>query len=147
MVSPELLRRFSYFVPIDEESLKELAMIAEEQTFPSGSVLFDEGDPADQLMLIVDGEVDLRYTLGNGEQRTVDTVVAGEMLVWSAVVEPHRCTATGTAVKETRVVAVDAIKLRRLCQDDPVLSSRLMGQVASLLSERLEAARVQLATV
>jgi len=147
MVSPELLRRFPYFAPIEEESLRQIAMIAKEVVVPASTTLFDEHDPADRMYLMVDGEVQLQYMLGSGELRTVDTVGNGELLVWSALVEPYRCTGIGTTTRESRLVAFDAVALRQLCQDRPELCVRLMTQITKLVANRLEAARVQLAAV
>jgi len=147
MISPELLRRYPYFVDVDEESLKQLAMIAEEKTVPAQSVMFREGDPASHLAIIVQGEVNIQYVLGDGSLRTVDTLVQGDLLMWSALVEPYRATAMGTAVQDTRLVRIDAASLRALCNQKPLLGYRLMTQVAKLLAHRLENARVQLAVV
>ena len=92
MVSPEMLRRFNCFSPVGEESLKALATIAREESLPAGRQVFGEGDPADTLSLVVDGEVDIRYVLGSGESCVVDTLIAGDILGWSALVEPHKMT-------------------------------------------------------
>ena len=78
MISPELLRRYPYFADISEDSLRQVAMISEERSAPNGTVIFQEGDVAEGLFIIAEGEVDIQYTLGSGEPRTVDTVVAGE---------------------------------------------------------------------
>ncbi|MBC7354198.1 MAG: cyclic nucleotide-binding domain-containing protein, partial [Thermogutta sp.] len=112
MVSPEMLRRYPYFAKISEESLKEIAMMAEERSYPAGLQLFSEGDPADYLNIIVEGEVQIQYQLGNGEKRTVDTLVAGDILVWSALIEPYKTTAIGTTSKPTKVIAIKAKPLR-----------------------------------
>jgi len=147
MISPEFLRRYPYFAGISEESLKQLAMIAEEKTVPADTVMFREGDPATHLSIIVRGEVNIQYVLGDGELRTVDTLGAGDLLLWSALVEPYRATAVGTTTKETQLVRLDAGQLCALCEQDPLLGYRLMTQVAKLLAHRLEGARVQLAVV
>ncbi|GAB6165183.1 cyclic nucleotide-binding domain-containing protein [Thermostilla marina] len=145
MVSPELLRRYPYFTNISEESLKQIAMLAEEKKFPAGVQLFNEGDPANYLNVIVSGEVNIQYLLGSGEKRTVDTLVDGDILCWSALVEPYKTTAIGTTSKETHVIAIDAAKLRELCAKDPMVGYQLMLEIAKLLAHRLEGARVQLA--
>ncbi|WP_347246627.1 cyclic nucleotide-binding domain-containing protein [Thermogutta sp.] len=145
MVSPEMLRRYPYFAKISEESLKEIAMMAEERSYPAGLQLFNEGDPADYLNIIVEGEVQIQYQLGNGEKRTVDTLVAGDILVWSALIEPYRTTAIGTTSKPTKVIAIKAKPLRELCDRDPMVGYRLTREIAKLLAHRLERARVQLA--
>ncbi|GIX01283.1 MAG: hypothetical protein KatS3mg112_0220 [Thermogutta sp.] len=145
MVSPEMLRRYPYFAKISEESLKEIAMMAEERSYPAGLQLFNEGDPADYLNIIVEGEVQIQYQLGNGEKRTVDTLVAGDILVWSALIEPYKTTAIGTTSKPTKVIAIKAKPLRELCDRDPMVGYQLTREIAKLLAHRLESARVQLA--
>ena len=147
MISPEILRRYPYFASISDESLKAIAMMAEEKTVPAGTHLFGEGDPADTLNIIAKGEVDIQYVLGSGERRTVDTLVDGDLLVWSALVEPYKATAVGTTTKETRLVVIEGKRLRALCDKDPMVGYRLMTEVAKLLAHRLEGARVQLAAV
>ena len=145
MVSPELLRRFPVFSMLGEEALRQVAMMAEETTMPAGTTVFYEHDPANRLYVIVQGEVNIKYTLGNGEQRVIDTLTDGDLLVWSSLVEPYRTTGTGIAAKPTRLVAIDALKLRQLCQDEPELGHRLVTEVVKLLAHRLIGARVQLA--
>ena len=149
MISPELLRRYPYFADISEEALKEVAMISEEITAAAGSTLFCEGDKADDLYILCEGEVDLQYTLGSGELRTVDTLVAGDLILWSALVEPFKSTGTGTVRKErdAKLIAVDGQKLRQLCETNHDLGYRMLISITTLLATRLEGARVQLATV
>jgi CRP-like cAMP-binding protein len=147
MISPELLRRYPYFGRVTEEALKAVAMIADQASAKAGSTLFCEGDKADALFLIEEGEVDLQYTLGSGELRTVDTLVAGDLAMWSALVEPHRCTATGTVKKDVKLITVNGEKLRTLCELNHDLGYRMFISIAQLLAARLEGARVQLATI
>ena len=147
MISPEVLRRYPYFAGLNEDSLRQLAMIAEEKTVPANTVMFREGDPASHLSVILKGEVNIQYVLGDGEFRTVDTLVEGDLLMWSALVEPYKATAIGTTTKETRLARIDSIKLRALCEKEPIIGYRLMTQAAKLLAHRLEGARVQLAVV
>jgi CRP/FNR family cyclic AMP-dependent transcriptional regulator len=147
MISPEILRRYPYFAGIREESLKQLAMIAEEKRIPAATRIFNESDPADKLSVIVRGEVHVQYLMGNGELRTVDTLVDGDILGWSAMIAPYKMTAHCTTTKDTDLVRLDARKLRDLCDQDPRLGYQLTMEIARLLAHRLEGARVQLAAV
>lgn len=145
MISPELLRRYPYFAPIQDATLKKLAMIAQEQTFPAGHMVFQEWQRADCLYVIRSGEVDVRYMLPGGACQSVDTLNEGDLLVWPALVPPYHTTGRGVTTRDTQVIAFEAAKLRELCDEDPQLGFRLMTQVVKLLAERLEGARVQLA--
>jgi len=147
MISPEVLRRYPYFAGVSEESLKTVAMIADEKSVPAGTQVFGEGDPADTMNIVVCGEIKVQYILGNGERRTVDTLVDGDILGWSALVEPYKYTAVGTTSKDSQLGTIRALKLRELCDKDPLLGYRLTTQIAKLLAHRLEGARIQLAAI
>jgi len=147
MISPELLRRYPYFAGVGDEVLKEVAMIADEVHVPAGARMFSTGDPANYLYIIISGEVNIQYVLGSGELRTVDTLVEGDLLVWSAMIEPYKATAEGTATKPCHLIRISAKDLRAQCDRDPLLGYRLTIEVAKLLAHRLEGARVQLAAV
>ena len=148
MISPEILRRYPYFAGIDEASLRQLAMVAEEKpSIAAGVQLFAEGEPVKHLGIIVRGEVNIQYLLGNGEMRTVDTLVGGDLLGFSALIEPYKYTGFATTTQRTDLALLDAAKLRALCHQDPLLGFQLTLEVAKLLAHRLEGARVQLAAV
>jgi CRP/FNR family transcriptional regulator, cyclic AMP receptor protein len=147
MISPEILSRYTYFAGISEEGLKQIAMIAEEKTIPAGARVFNEGDPASHMLIIVKGEINIEFLLGDGELRVVDTMAEGDLLGWSALIEPYKMTANGTAAKNTDLIRFDAVKLRQLCEKDAMLGYRLIAQIAKLLAHRLEGAHVQLAVV
>lgn len=147
MISPELLRRYACFAAVPDQTLATVAMMAEETTAGAGTRLFEERDPADVLSIIVDGEVDVQQKLENCEVRTVDTLIPGDILGWPAMVEPYRMTTSAICRTPTRLIRIDAPRLRQLCEQEPGLGYRLLSQIAVCLSERLEAARIQLATV
>jgi len=56
----------------DIDGLRALAMLCEEELIPAGTVMCREGDKADKLYILVDGEVDIQYTLGSGELRPTE---------------------------------------------------------------------------
>ena len=120
MISPEILRRYPYFAGIDDAILRQLAMIAEEKPrIPAGTRLFAEGEPVKHLGIIVSGEVNIQYLLGNGEMRTVDTLVGGDLLGFSALIEPYKYTGFGTTTQETDLVLIDAAEAPRSLQSRP----------------------------
>ncbi len=145
MVSIEVLRSVPYFAGVSAESLKAVAAIAEERAFPAGEPLFKEGDPARALYILRAGEVDIVYQHHIDQGRVVDTVVAGDLIGWSSLVEPHRCTATAVPRTPGRAVRIDAAGIRDLCQRDHTLGYHLLKELAGTLSRRLQGALVQLA--
>jgi CRP-like cAMP-binding protein len=145
MISSELLRYYPYFAGVENETLKEVAEISEEKTVPAGQTLFKEGETAKDLLILTRGHVDVLLELGSGKQVKVDAIVPGDILSWSALIEPHRLRATAIAKEESSLISIDATKLRALCDSDHLLGYRLMQQIANALSHRLGGAVTQIA--
>lgn len=145
MISPELLRRYPHFAKLEDDVLKKLAMMSEERAFAAEELLFEEGQEAESLYVIVDGSVDLFSVVGSGERRVVDTLVGGDLMSLSAVIAPHRLRFGGVARGPTRVVAVDGERLRGLLSEDHDFGYRVLRTVNHALGQRLESTRIQLA--
>jgi CRP/FNR family cyclic AMP-dependent transcriptional regulator len=145
MVSVEVLRSFPYFAGVGSESLKAVAALADERVFKAGEVLFKEGEPARSLYVVRQGQVDIVSHPHAGEDCVVDTVVGGELIGWSSLVEPYRTTATAVARDAGRAVRIEAVGIRDLCEKDHTLGYRLLRELTATLSRRLQGALVQLA--
>ncbi len=151
MISPELLRRFSFFGLMSEQDLYNIAMIAEEVTADAGTVLFEECQPASALYLLLDGSVDLyqkseeEYHPKAKKEFLVGEINPGEIFSISSLIEPYVLNASGRMSKPSKFVKFDAPALRQLSNQNPQLEILLMRQVAKALMERLAYTRVQLA--
>lgn len=146
MVSVEVLRSLPHFAGVRPESLKAVAEIAEEREFKAGETLCREGEPARWLSVLKEGEVDVVYRSQAHGGSIVDTIVPGELLGWSAIMEPHTISATVQARGNGRYLAIQADGLRKLCEKDHTLGYRLMTWVAREIRSRLVGISVQLAT-
>ena len=56
----------------------------------------------------------------------VDTVVAGDLIGWSALVAPYSCTATAVPRVAGSAVRIDAAGIRKLCELDHTLGYQLL---------------------
>ena len=144
MVSPELLRRFVFFAGFSDEELKQLAMAGREQAASVGEVLFMEGKHAHNLYFLTEGAVEI-LNVGNGNQESVavSSLPAGELVGWSAVIEPYIYTATARAARPSRVIVFAGADLEKLMSDDH-FSSLLMKKIAQVIGQRLKDTRIQL---
>ncbi len=144
MVSPELLRRFVFFAGFSDEQLKQLAMAGREQAASAGEILFTEGKPAHNLYFLTEGEVEiLNVGTGNQESVALSSLPAGELLGWSAVIEPYLYTATARATRPSRVIVFASAELEKLMSDDQ-FSNLLMKKIAHVIGQRLRDTRIQL---
>ena len=151
MISPELLRKYPFFGSLDDSHLRELAMLAEEVIFESGEVIFHEGGRADDLYFLLDGYIDLYFTIADMKTAPpekgipVGEINPGEPFSISALIEPHMLTATANTSIPSRVLKFDAQRLQALFEQDQKLAFAMTYQAAKAAIERLHASRVQLA--
>ena len=145
MISPEQIRRFSHFAGVNADSLRQVAMISDELEFEAGRPIFEEGQAADRLYVVVEGEVDVQCVLRDGTRRTVDTRVGGDLLCWSSIVAPRQTQLGAVARTYTRLISIDAPSLMEIMEADAVLGRAVMTAVAGEIGHRLTGARMQLA--
>ena len=143
MVSPELLRRHSFFGGFTLAEVKELALCGQERSVPEGEMLFADGDRADFFYFLADGEMETLIRAEEQGDIALSTLPAGEPLGWSALMEPHVFTASARAVRPSRVIAFGRPELAKLMEDTH-FAAIMLDKLATLLSHRLRDAQVQL---
>jgi CRP-like cAMP-binding protein len=145
MITVEELKRYPHFSSMSNHNLQDIAKISHEMPFESGERLFREGNTATHLIFIKSGEIHIVYLLGDGREVIADTLVTGDTMAWSAVLTPHRLTASGVGGKSGSVIMIEAKGLRALCEENTDFGFSLMREIARTLRSRLSAMRVQAA--
>ncbi len=139
------LKRFRYFAGLPESVLDGIAAISSIREFKAGERLIEEGAAALQLMIVKSGQVDIVYRLGDGREVTAESAVGGDVIAWSALLDPYRLTASGVAAKDGELIAIEGRLLMQMCEADASLGYQLMTEIARGLRDRLTGLRVQLA--
>ncbi len=142
MVSIDQLKSYKFFKGFTDEELKRLAGIATEESYKSGVQLWKKGDPANKAYFLEEGKVVLVMDAYMGPQRppmqvTVDIVTKGDGMGWSAIVEPYLYTLGARCIDDSKVIAFDAVKLRRMFDEDSALGFKFMHATAKLVATRL----------
>ncbi|MCA9924578.1 MAG: cyclic nucleotide-binding domain-containing protein [Anaerolineales bacterium] len=159
MISPELLRRYPFFAGLTHEHLVILADAAEEMSVETGYTFFKEEDKLDHFYLLVKGSVgigmavpdrDVKHNVSGqllGELQTknvvVSTIGTGDVFAWSALIPPNFSTAGGTALTDCQVIAFDAVKLRRLFEEQPDFGYLMSIKAGQLIRGRLRDLRIE----
>jgi CRP/FNR family cyclic AMP-dependent transcriptional regulator len=146
MISPEVLRRFPFFAGLTDEELKSVAMISEEEKHEANTFICREREPARKLYLLLQGSVDVMVATDEEglQHETVSTMTVGDVVSWSAVVEPHVLTASLFAATPVTVVAMDGAGLRALFELDCHLGYNILHKTAQVISDRLKDTRIQM---
>ena len=149
MISPETLRRYALFAGLEPGVFKTLAMMGDEVSLAAGTWIFQEGSEADALYLVDSGSVELKLKLDEAGEHQIDlaTLVAGDVLGWSALVEPYVYTLGAVASGDARLIRLDGAQLRGFMIDDCISGTVLMQRLAQALGKRLTNLRVQFASL
>jgi CRP/FNR family cyclic AMP-dependent transcriptional regulator len=115
--------------------------------FKAGEFLFREGEEANRFYLIRHGKVALQVFSPQRGPLTIETIEAGEVLGWSWLFPPYRWHFDAQALVLTRATAFDGQCLRSKCEQDHDLGYDLMQRFAQVMSQRLQATRLQLLDV
>jgi CRP-like cAMP-binding protein len=140
----QLLPEHPFFAGLDESAIRLLSGCATNAHFHPGEFLFKQGGPAEHFYIVRHGSVAIE--VHNPAQGTVviDTAGDGEVIGFSWLVPPHRYVFDGRAIDETSAIRFDGTCLRGKCEADPALGYALMQRVATVMYERMQAARVRM---
>jgi len=142
-----LLRGHPFLAGLDESYVLLLATRASPAEFADGSLLFREGDPADQFFLLHTGRLALEISMPGRDPFTVQTLTAGDVAGFSWLLDPHVWEFSGRALEPVRATVLDGRSLRTECEEDSWLGFDLMRRFARLATSRLQATRLRLLDV
>jgi CRP-like cAMP-binding protein len=149
MISPETLRSFALFAGLDQCMIKALAMAGEKVVVKKGEWLFYEGNVADALYVVISGTVGLKVALDREGSSHVElcTLVAGDLLGWSAVVEPGIYHLSASAMQDSTLVKWDGADLAELLTHHPAMGFKLMCRIVQVVGDRLAGFAVRFASL
>jgi CRP-like cAMP-binding protein len=101
------------------------------------TTLFDQGDPAEHLYLVVTGEVVIHHKPEDGPPITVARIKAGGVVGWSAALGNRSYTSAAQCARYTQMLSVRGADLRDLCQQHPETGILILERLAEIIAERL----------
>jgi CRP-like cAMP-binding protein len=115
--------------------------------FNQGQLLFHEGEEANQFFIVRHGKIAVEVFAPERGPIIIDTLGEGDILGWSWLIPPYHWRFDARALELTRAIALDGKCLRTKCEEDHDLGYELIKRFSTILTERLEAARLQLLDV
>ena len=133
-----------FFHGLDERHISTIVGCAKNVRFEEGQVIFREGDQADQFYFIREGRVAIELMIPTRGFTTVQTVSEGDVLGWSWLLPPYRWHFGARTLLPTRALAFAGRCLRAKCEEDHDLGYEILKRFTHVVSERLDATRLQL---
>lgn len=142
-----LLAEHHFFQGMEKRHLQLLVGCASNVRFEEGQYLFRQGEAANNFYLIRHGKVAIEVHAQERGSIILQTVSEGDVVGWSWLVPPHRWMFDARAVEPTRGIALDGTCLRQKSEEDHEFGYVLLKRFAQVMTERLEAARLQLINI
>ena len=143
----EILAAHPVFKDFDKETLDLLAGCARNEHFRSGQTIYSEGDDADKVFLVREGDVAVEISAPQHEPLIVETLRSGDVLGWSWMVPPYKHMSDTRALNDVRAVSLDAVCMRGKSETNPALGYHMFQHLVPHMAKRFRALRLQLLDV
>jgi len=139
-----ILAAMPFFEGVSPAHLDLIVGCAANVRFAPGAFVARQGENADNFFLIREGRIALLvHAPGRGDV-TLQTIGNDEVVGWAWLVPPYRWHVDVKALTDTRALSFDGRCLRAKFEADPRLGYDMMTRFSQLMSQRLEAASLQL---
>lgn len=133
-----------FFADIPGDYVRLLAGCGENVVFKADSLIASEGSEANEFYVIRRGRVALRLHTSATGIAVVQTLNAGDVLGWSWLFPSYRWSLEAVAVQDVSAIRLNGECLRGKCEADPAMGYDLMKRFSRIMSQRLEATRLQI---
>ena len=137
------LSEFALFRNLPEELLEKVAALGEEMSFSQGDSIFREGEKADKLHFLLEGEIVLKVKLTSRPENITVSAVSQqyESFGWSGIVPPYHYTASAICEADCKVLTIPGEGFMKLLNDNPAAGFTVMQRLTELIASRLRNSR------
>ena len=139
------LKETDLFKGLDIKQLQLFGKHFTEKTFETGELVFTQGGLAENLYILLEGEV----TLGVKAKGEVDITASsvgkkGETFGLSSLIKPYRNNVSATCAKKTKLLSIDGEVLRKLMKQNRKAGMEIMERVVEIYYNRLNNTRAMI---
>jgi CRP-like cAMP-binding protein len=142
-MSDEIFDLLPLFKGLNTEQRTLLRPLFEPCDYYADTALFEQGDPAEYIYLVVVGEISIRYKPEDGPEITLSHVRSGGVVGWSAALGNRLYTSAALCTVYTQTLRLRGADLHNLCREHPDTGLLILERLASIISERLRNTREQ----
>lgn len=126
-----------------EEHATIFQRLFERYSFRSGTVVVQQGAPAEYFYLVISGKAQVSFKPYDGTPITVSHVGKDGLFGWSAVVGSPTYTSSVTVTEDIETYRIHGSRLRSLCVDYPEAGKDILERLANIVGSRWKNAHEQ----
>ena len=131
----------TFFSGLDKDIVQFLCESATEIQIKKGGILFKQGERADKFYLLREGQMSVMVPAIMGPNLEIQILSQDQILGWSWLIPPYRWSFQAQAIEDSVLIEFDGAAILAHCEEDKKFGYELFKRFASLMSERLNAAR------
>ena len=145
MVTIDALRTCEVFSGLTDEELTQILLFCHEERHAKDTIMFHEGDAADNFYIVQDGQISIQYVICPQPDYCQDARIVldkpGHFMGWSSLVKPRRMTASAVCVTDVRLIVVDSKRLNELMEQNSHVGFAIMKELAGAINSMLKEAK------
>jgi CRP-like cAMP-binding protein len=138
------VNRTAIFKELDENEMNLLRPLFEPFSCQAGTLILQQGAPAEFLYLVVSGTVEMSFKPYDGIPITVTHVEKDGLFGWSAVVGSEKYTSSAIAIEDVEAFRVHGSELRKFCVEHPQAGRDILERLADGVASRWKDAHKQI---
>jgi len=145
MISIKDVKEADLFKGLNVKQLQRLSKHFIEKSFQAGEVIFSQGEPAQKLYILIEGEL----TLGIKAKGHIDITAysaykKGEVFGLPCLIKPYQNNVSATCNKKTKVLFIHGETLRKLMKNNSKMGIEIMDKIAETYLNRLNSTRAMI---
>jgi CRP-like cAMP-binding protein len=132
----EKYTHLAFFTGLSAAEIQLLAPLFAPQTWVAGTVVFEQGDYAEYLYLVVSGELTIRYKPDDGPVMIMTHVQPGGIFGWSAAMGNPTYTSGAVCALDSEVLRIRGVDLRMMFDKHPDLGKVILNRLSAIIAQR-----------
>lgn len=130
-----IFKRTMPFQVVSDAMLRKIAAISWQTTYAKGAAVYDAGDKADDVFIVVSGKVEHELEPGVHARRPSKTLESGDVFGWAALMDkfPARL-AKAVCSEPAELIRINGDELLRLLESDPDAGDVVMSRFATMIT-------------
>lgn len=131
----DMLGKAPLFAGVSSATLAEIARATREEKFDEGDRVYEFGDDAEAIYLVVAGRV--RFSIGVGNRAGTDSIIGpGQVFGWAALIDERpRRVATASCLEPCAIYVIPAKALLDIFDQDRASGYLVMRRLAGLIAQ------------
>lgn len=142
-----VLSKVPAFADLSARDLRRVAAIVHKREYKAGEPVFYQGDPGLGMFIIREGEVSIRISEREGEEKELAVLTDGDFFGELSLLDESPRSATAFCKTDCSVIGFFRTDLMELIKENPDLGMKIVMKFAEILATRLRKTDKELSKV